>query len=209
MTHLCGRASHMKLGILEIIPDPTTPIKRKSTEFTGSSTLHDRIAFRNHGRDGMIPADIQRRYGESRIRVKNRGIASANRTGGVTRVTRPRNAVRSAYWKLITRSFSGSCLRCTFSALIIDCSQMRESRRRIRGRKEGSVRRGGKLPRRKVFGAWREGQGGSGDLIRASLARAGGFSIEINGGSIVTHLTSRSLYKRRSYRYEWGCCWNI
>lgn len=87
----------MKLGILEIIPDPTTPIKRKSTEFTGSSTLHDRIAFRNHGRDGMIPADIQRRYGESRIRVKNRGIASANRTGGVTRVTRPRNAVRSAY----------------------------------------------------------------------------------------------------------------
>lgn len=46
----------MELRIPEIILDPATPIKRKSTEFADNSTVHGRIAVRNHGRDGIIPA---------------------------------------------------------------------------------------------------------------------------------------------------------
>jgi len=87
MTHLRGRVSQVKLRIPEIILDPATPIKRKSAEFADNSTVHGRIAIRNHGRDGIIPLHAGIFNGGTVNFKRKIAIAdpkkSANRTGGL------------------------------------------------------------------------------------------------------------------------------
>lgn len=176
-------------------------LNRKSTEFAGSSTVHDRRAVRNHGRDGII---ADRTDGCLTNLDFERKTAIADLPAGCVRRETRRDSLRV----LKTRSFSGLSVFAMYGRRADKWLQpSAAANKRAEGRKRFAGAGSRSSPAKKCSRVGGRAQGRE-DLTRVPHACGEGFTIEINGmgeesGVIVTYLTSRSLYKRRSYRYEW------